>query len=69
MTERVSAAQKELEIQIEANVGQTVNAIDASLEDSSAQQSKSQNIAIRIGYVTLIVVLVVLGIETLRFFL
>lgn len=69
VTERVSAAQKELEDQIDGGVGEMVSDIGGSLEDIASQQSKSQSTAIRIGYITLIVVLVVLGIETLRFFL
>lgn len=70
--DEVSKQVAQARVGVEAAVqGESANAaaeIQGALKEISGQQSRSQSIALRIGYVTLIVILVVLGIETLRFF-
>ena len=68
LSKQVSEATVDIGATVQGESANTAAEIENALKEFSGQQSKWRSIIIRIGYVTLIVVLLHLGIETLRLF-
>ena len=69
VSNQVSAAKVDIGAAVQGGSAETVSKIEAALERISGQQSDSQNRAALISYITLTLVMVVVGLEALRFFL
>ena len=69
VSRQVSEAKEDIEITVKGGSAETVSKFEATLEKISGQQSESQNRAALISYITLVLVIIVLGIEAIRFFI